>query len=259
MSVDDRPTRAQRASITARLLVEASLCDEPLQAAELLHQVILLNRGVAEGVARGYRNRGVPLDDLNQVAYEALTKAVLRFDPALGDDLLSFAVPTIRGELRRYFRDVGWTIRPPRRLQEMQARARRAIERLGHDLGREPVTEEIARDLGVSAADYVQALGALGCFAPASLDEPLDPRSAGSRADLLVTEDDLESRERRLVLAPAVRRLGDLEKRVLYLRYFEDLTQEEIGARLGMTQIQVSRLLARVLRRLREETGASDG
>ena len=112
-------SRTQRAEQTARLLNEAHHTDDPEEAEALRARVVLINRGVAEAVARRYRQRGLAQEDLDQVAYEGLTKAVARFDPALRNDLLTFAVPTIRGELQRYFRDQGWTVRPPRRIQEV--------------------------------------------------------------------------------------------------------------------------------------------
>ncbi|RYP79555.1 sigma-70 family RNA polymerase sigma factor, partial [Nocardioides guangzhouensis] len=120
------------------LLETAAVTTDPVERQRLLDEVVLLNADVAESVASRYRGRGIPTDDLRQVAYEGLVKAVHRFDPARRHDFLSFAVPTIRGEVQRYFRDQGWTVRPPRRIQDLQWRLHRAIEELSQDLGREP-------------------------------------------------------------------------------------------------------------------------
>ncbi|WP_121254682.1 sigma-70 family RNA polymerase sigma factor [Nocardioides ferulae] len=250
-------TRQHRSELTDRLLREAADCTDADRRRDLLEQVVVANRGVAEAVAARYRSRGLSQDDLNQVAYEGLTKAVLRFDAGLRNDLLSYAVPTIRGELQRYFRDQGWTIRPPRRIQELQWRAGQAVEGLSQEHGREPTPAEVVAELGVSADDYAEALEAFGCFTPASLDQPVSRGAVTTVAELLPEDGDsgLGASEARVTLAPVVRRLSARDRRILYLRFFEDRTQEEIGRELGVTQMQVSRLLSRILTRLRDEIG----
>jgi RNA polymerase sigma-B factor len=247
-------SRAERAELTGQLLAEAHACSDPSEARRLREQVVLINRGVAESVAARFRNRGVAQEDLVQVAYEGLTKAVHRFDPTLRNDLLTYAVPTIRGELQRYFRDQGWMVRPPRRIQETQWLLNLAVDRLSHQLGREPGEEEIARELGVGIHEYRETVEAFGCFQPTSLDQPAGRESETSVGDLLALEDgDGTASEARVMLAPVVRRLPERDRRILYLRFFEDLTQEEIGRDLGVTQMQVSRLLTRILGTLRED------
>ncbi|MDP2775538.1 MAG: sigma-70 family RNA polymerase sigma factor, partial [Nocardioides sp.] len=136
-------TRAERSERTASLLEAAAATSDPTETRALLDEVIVINRGVAESVASRYYDRGVDRDDLRQVAYEGLTKAVRRFDPGTRNDLLTFAVPTIRGELLRYFRDRGWTVRPPRRIQDLQWRVNQTIETLEGELGHSPSTAEI--------------------------------------------------------------------------------------------------------------------
>jgi RNA polymerase sigma-B factor len=245
-------TRSERAELSARLLSAASQCGDAEEAADLREQVVLLNRGVAEAVAIRYRNRGVALDDLNQVAYEGLTKAVLNFDPTLGKDLLGYAVPTIRGGIQRYFRDHGWVVRPPRRIQEQQWRVGQLIEDLGQELGGEPTAEDVAGALGVPLEEYLETVSAFGCFQPSSLDHPIADGS--TVADLLVADDrDGEAVETWVALAPLIRNLSERDRLVLFLRYFEDRTQDEIGEYLGVTQMQVSRLLTRILGTLRNE------
>lgn len=225
---------------------------------EVLNEIILINRPVAESIASRYFGRGIPPEDLRQTAYEGLVKAVHRFDRAKERDLLSFAVPTIRGEIRRYFRDHGWSVRPPRRIQELQQRIGRVNEILGQELGREPGVDEIVSGLGVERADFEAAVEAYGCFQPRSLDQPQGEEDGWTASDQLPADQtDQAAAEARLILAPVVRALPARDRRILYLRFFEDRTQEEIGREIGVTQMQVSRLLAGILGRLRE--GIDDG
>lgn len=246
-------TRAERAEQTDALLRAAHDTTDRDEADRLRARAVLINRGVAEAVARRYRQRGLAQDDLNQVAYEGLTKAVSRFDPELRNDLLTFAVPTIRGELQRYFRDQGWTVRPPRRIQEVQSHANTAVRELEQELGREPTDREVAAELDIPVAEYEEAMAALGCFQPTSLDLPVGAEST-TLGDLLPdVEEDHDASDARLMLEPVVRRLSERDRRILYLRFFEDLTQAEIGEDLGVTQMQVSRLLSRILGDLRHD------
>jgi len=247
-------SRAERSRRTAELIAEAHSCEDEDLKRRLLDQVILINRGVAEAVASRYRGRGVSQDDLVQVAYEGLTKAVRRFDPSTRNDLLTYAVPTIRGEVMRHFRDHGWSVRPPRRVQELQWRVNQCIERLEHELGREPRATEVIEELGIDEADYREAIEAFGCFQPTSLDQPVRSEATSSIGDLIPDVADQQgAADARVALAPVVRRLSERDRRILHLRYFEDLTQAEIGQDLGVTQMQVSRLLSRILGTLRED------
>ncbi|NPC98343.1 sigma-70 family RNA polymerase sigma factor [Nocardioides sp. zg-DK7169] len=251
---DRGKTRQQRSELTRELLDRASATTDEATRDALLEEVVLVNRGVAEAVAARYRNRGIAQDDLVQVAYEGLTKAVRRFDPALRNDLLTYAVPTIRGEVQRYFRDQGWTVRPPRRIQELQWRVNRCLDDLGHELGREPRDEEVMSRLALGSTEYREVLEAFGCFQPTSLDNPVSADGATTLGELIADEDRAQrASEARVVLAPVVRQLSERDRRILYLRFFEDRTQEQIGTELGVTQMQVSRLLSRILRRLRDQ------
>jgi RNA polymerase sigma-B factor len=251
------PAPDPRAELTSSLLVRANSETCPVQRRRLLEQVVLLNRSVAEGVASRYRNRGIAQEDLHQVAYEGLTKAVLRFDPSLSDDLLTYAVPTIRGEVQRYLRDQGWSVRPPRRVLDLQRRILQADQELTQRLGREPQAEEVREELGLPADEYGEALAAFACKQATSLDRPVGIAHTEPLGNLLSTDDAGRSAaEARLVLQPALRSLGERDREILYLRFFEDLTQKEIGDRLGVTQMQVSRLLSQLLARLRLEVAA---
>jgi len=248
-------TRAERARATDRLIEQARRTSDEHRRLEILEEVILINRGVAEAVASRYRRRGVAQEDLEQAAYEGLVKAVHRFDPERNKDLLTYAVPTIRGELQRHFRDHGWTVRPPRRVQELQWRVNRCIDELTQELGYEPSEDQVCERLGLSREEYDEAIVAFGCFTPTSLDQPLG-QGATTVADVLPDEaDDAEAAEARTTLEPVLKGLPERDRRILYLRFFEDQTQEEIGNELGVTQMQVSRLLSRILRDLRSALG----
>jgi RNA polymerase sigma-B factor len=264
-SEDDHDlTRAQRSDETAALLSALASASDPVEAEQLRERIVLINARVAEAVATRYERRGVPSDDLRQVAYEGLVKAVRRFDVTLRHDFLTFAVPTIRGELLRHFRDRGWTVRPPRRLQEIQTRAARVADRLAQDLGRDPTAEEVAAAIGEPVEDYQDAMAANGCFHPTSLDARTGAGAGTHGIGDLLPDDradrDYEAIEAKATLAPVLRRLPERDRRILYLRFFEDRTQHEIGHEIGVTQMQVSRLLMRILDDVRRELeGDADG
>jgi RNA polymerase sigma-B factor len=212
---------------------------------------------VAEAVANRYRGRGVATDDLHQAAFEGLVKAVHKFDPSVRPDLLTYAVPTIRGEVQRWFRDQSWMVRPPRRLQELQWRITRSIESLSQELGRDPTRSELSDSLGCTPDEVDEAVQSFGCFAPTSLDKTVG-ESGHSLGDTLPSPHPTDDKERSIVearaaLVPVLRRLPERDRRILYLRFFEDHSQEEIGAELGVTQMQVSRLLERIMRDLRAQ------
>ena len=221
-------------------------------------EVVLANLGVARSLAAAHRNKGIPPEDLEQVAFTALVAAARRFHPEAGGDFLAFAVPTIRGELKRHFRDCGWSVRPPRRVQEIHVRVLATRDRLSKAWDRPVTAAEIAEELGESERHVAEALSLDGCFAPTSLDKPL----ASGRATLgdLVPEgetSDQEAAEARLMIGPALRLLGERDRYVVRLRYFEGLTQREIGDELGVTQTQVSRILSRIIDELRHEWSRS--
>jgi RNA polymerase sigma-B factor len=253
-----RLSRQERSQRTDQLLTLAAGTDDPAEKAGLLDEVVVLNCRVADAVAARYRDRGVPLEDLQQAAYEGLVKAVRRFDATQAEDLLTFAVPTIRGEVQRYFRDRSWMVRPPRRVQELQQRVNATIARLYDQLGREPVEEEVCAELEIGPDEYAEVITAFGCFSPPSLDRPLGEDSGSATVGDLIADDneDQAAVEARCLLQPAVRTLGERDRQLLFLRFYEERTQREIGEELGLTQTQVSRLLERVLRDLRRSVGA---
>jgi RNA polymerase sigma-B factor len=220
---------------------------------QAIDQVVLSNVGVARGLAAAHRDKGVPREDLDQVAYTALVAAAQRFRPGEGRDFLSFAVPTIRGELKRHFRDYGWTVRPPRRVQEIHLQVLTARDALAQRLDRAPTPHEIASELGESDLHVAEALRLDGCFAPSSLDQAVGSGD-WTLGDLLpeAGEHVYDAADARVMLGPAIRRLGRRDRDVLRMRFFEGLTQQEIGERLGVTQTQVSRILTRITGELRK-------
>jgi RNA polymerase sigma-B factor len=249
------PGSSARADRTAEALRRAATCSEA-ERQVLLDEVVTLNLGVATSIAARYRTRGIAADDLRQVACLALVKAAHGYDATVGHDFLSYAVPTIRGEIKRHFRDQGWMIRPPRRIQELQARISAAEAELTQSLGRSPRPSEIARHLGEPSEDVNEALATAGCFIPSSLDRPAGADTSTPVGDLLGDEDAGQgAAEARVLLAPAVRRLGDRDRRILLLRFFHGLTQQEIADEIGVTQMQVSRLLTRIMADLRTVLG----
>jgi len=244
--------RNTRRRDTARLLDEASRADSPEERSALLDEVIRINMQVAGEIARRYHGRGIAGDDLDQVANLGLVKAAQGFDPSHGTDFLSFAVPTIRGEIRRYFRDFGWTIRPPRSVQELQTKITAAEGELYQQLGRSPRPSEVAEHLGVDLELVLDSLAANGCFAPVSLDTPVAEGETGPGDRLGGMDPAFASAEARVALKSVMRGLTRRERRILEMRFFGGCTQAEIGAEVGVTQMQVSRLLTRLLDRLRK-------
>ncbi|GAB2869996.1 sigma-70 family RNA polymerase sigma factor [Nocardioides pacificus] len=249
---DARLSRARRQELTALLLQRASVAtDEQVRDAALDH-VVVLNMVVARSMAARHRDKGIPIEDLEQVAYLALIRAARQFDTGREHNFLSYAVPTIRGELRKYFRDLGWTVRPPRRVQEIQSRVVAARATLAQGGGPVPTVAQIAASIDEDEESVAEALSAEGCFFPTSLDRPMGEDSSMTLGDSLVHDDESEreAAEARVVLRPVVRRLRERDRRILQLRYFEGCTQQEIADEIGVTQMQVSRLLTRILRDL---------
>lgn len=248
------PSREERSRRTAELLARRAGVTSDEERRSLTAEIVEVNRAVAVALARRYRGRGVAFEDLCQTAFEGLTKAVARFDDERSADLLTFAVPTIRGELLRHFRDHAWAVRPPRRVQEQWQLVHGVTEELRGRLGREPNAAEIADRVGLDEAAVLEAMRAVDCFQPLSLTQPTSGGTQLTLADVLCDDDDWNDlSDARVSLIPAVRRLSERDRRILYLRFFEDRTQAEIGTELGISQMQVSRLLVSVLGRLRQE------
>jgi RNA polymerase sigma-B factor len=215
---------------------------------------------LAESLARRYQHSGQPLDDLVQVASIGLLKAVDRFDSARGVTFESYAIPTILGELKRYHRDQGWSVRMPRRLQEHTLSIKDAIPVLAQDLGRSPTIAEIARHAQLSEEEVLEAMDAQDAYASISLDAPIDDDSESSTlSDRLATDvEEYEIAEEWAEFEPHLQRLPDRERRILVLRFFRDWTQSQIAEELGISQMHVSRLLSQTLQKLREAVAGVD-
>jgi RNA polymerase sigma-B factor len=247
-----------------RALLQRYHRDGDPQAREALVERFL---PLARQLARRYQRGSEPIDDLFQVASLGLVKAIDRFDPARGTAFSSFAVPTILGELKRHFRDTGWAVRVPRDLQELAVRVERRLGELSTELGRDPTVEELAEALGVGEEQILEALQAGAAHTAVSLDRPRgDEDDAGETvADTIGGEDPgYGLAEVGATLEGLMRRLPPREREVLRLRFEEDLTQSEIGERVGISQMHVSRLIRQSLSELRRaaeerETGPGPG
>ena len=219
---------------------------------QLRTELVTAHIGLAEYLARRFTNRGEPLDDLVQVASLGLLKAVDRFDPERGLEFSTYATPTIVGELKRHFRDKGWAVRVPRRVQELHLRLGTVVSTLSQELGRSPTIGEIAQAASVSEEDVLEAIEAGHAYRFTSLDAPSGADEEGTLATQLGGDDQaLVDSEHRVALSPLIARFPPRERTILHLRFFEGLTQSEIASRLGISQMHVSRLLARSLAQLR--------
>jgi RNA polymerase sigma-B factor len=245
---DGQAPKASRAGPDVLVRLGAMAAGEAGRAA-LRAQAIEQYLPMATRLARRYTGRGEPLADLIQVAAIGLVKAVDRFDPTRGVAFTSFAIPTIVGEIKRYFRDYVWHVRLPREMQEFGPRLTRATEELTHLRHRSPTTAELAAQLGVSQDDIVAARRYASAYRPLSFQQPGSTGGDGLRVvdGLSGSDHTIETVERRAVLRRGLAELPERQRRVIALRYFADLTQTEIAAELGVSQMQISRLLAQAL------------
>jgi RNA polymerase sigma-B factor len=209
---------------------------------------------LARQLARRYQRTNEPLDDLMQVASVGLVKAIDRFDPERGTAFSTFAVPTILGELKRYFRDAGWAAHVPRGMQERAMKLDQAVELLHRRLGRTPSTREVAAELELSEEEVLDAMEAQSAYDAIPLEQHRsdDSELGSTYADTLASEEErYELVEYGATIAPALRALSQRDRLILHLRFSEDLTQSEIAERIGVSQMHVSRLIRRALTRLR--------
>jgi len=236
-----------RADALADKLREYSRTRDP----KLRDELITSHVGLVEQLAKRFANRSEPLDDLVQAGSIGLIKAVEGFDPDLGFEFAAYATKTIVGELKRHFRDKGWSVRAPRRVQELYLSLGQTIEELSQRLGRSPTVKELAVESGVTEDAVLEALEAGHAYRSTSLDNPgPEGETLGNR---LGTEDfEFDKAEDRAVLLPHLAALPARERLILKLRFVDDLTQSEIAQRVGLSQMHVSRLLARSLAMLHE-------
>ena len=218
---------------------------------EIRNTLIESHLGLVEYLARRFSGRGEPLDDLVQVATIGLVKAVDRFDPDRNVEFSTYATPTIVGELKRHFRDKGWAVRVPRRLQELNLRLGPVISKLSQELQHSPTVTEIAREAEATEDEVLEALDSAHAYSLISLDAGATDEGLSYHEQIGDLDEALEALEDRVSVAPLLRQLPPRERRMLHLRFFKGLTQSEIAEELGISQMHVSRLLARTLATLR--------
>ena len=220
---------------------------------------------LVRALARRFASRGQPVEDLIQVGSIGLIKAVDRFDLDRGVELSTYATPTILGEIKRYFRDKGWAVKVPRSLQDLNVRLNRVMEALTVELHRSPTIAELAAAIGVSEEEVVEALESGRAYSSVSIFSggPDDDESSSLLDSLGGEEEAYEVFEQRRVLAPAMERLDPRERLILHLRFFEGMTQTQVAARIGISQMHVSRLIRKSIESLRlymaEEKSQTDG
>jgi RNA polymerase sigma-B factor len=218
----------------------------------LRERIILAYLGLADRLAERYRsNRAVSLEDLRQVARLGLVKAVDRYQPERANPFIPYAVATVIGELKRHLRDASWRLRVPRGTKDLALRLCRAIDELPQQLGHSPTVAELAEHLGASTEEVLEAIEVAQTRSAPSLDQPAGEDGEAVLGDFVVDKGHREELEDLLVLPELVGRLPERERRIILLRYVEDLTQDEIAARMRMSQMHVSRLLRRALERMR--------
>ncbi len=252
-SPDDNPRPATEAKTVERLLEEYATSRRP----EIREELIVLHLGLVSRLARQLAGRSPILDDLIQVGYIGLMKAIERFEPGRNVAFTSYAIPTIAGEMKRYLRDKGPIIHIPRQIQEQRHGLERAVDKLTQKLHRPPTDTEVAQELGWDPRRVIDTR-ASELANPISLDRLVslntDDTSTIELGDAIpLTDDDLQRSEDRVILGRLIDRLSPRQRAILYLLFYEDLSQAEIGERLSISQMQVSRLCRAALERLREE------
>ena len=219
-------------------------------------QLVMSHMNLVTFLANKFKNRGEPLDDLMQVGYLGLLKAIDRFDPERGLEFTTFATPTILGEIKRHFRDKGWSVRVPRRLQELSAKVNQATDKLTNELQRSPKVEEIAEYLDVTVDEVLEAMESSSAYTSVPIEAPgaSDSDDAPSILDRYADDDnELDFTDDRLVIEEAIRDFSPREREVIELRFVKGMTQIEIAKKLGISQVQVSRLLRRTLKKVQDK------
>lgn len=240
-------TRQRSRDLFSRLAAARSDHDRAACRDDLVH----LHLPLVTHCAVRYRNRGEPLEDLVQVGTIGLLKAIDQFDDQRGAEFTTYATPTILGEIKRHFRDKGWAIRVPRRLQELRQQVDLATQDLTQDRGRSPTPRELAEAIGCDVEEVLEALESGRAYATLSLDSTVPDTGAGIVETLGETDDRLDRVELRASLRPVLSGLPPRERRILMLRFFKNMTQSQIAEEVGLSQMHVSRLLARTLDELR--------
>ncbi len=248
-TISSAPPRA-RAVELRQILDETCTCDDPAERQRRRRSVIMEYLPVARSIAARYSGRGVERSDLDQLAFVGLIKAVRRWLPGRSEDFLQFAVPTIVGEIKRYFRDQSWTVRPPRRVQELRASVNEAEQVYWQRHGARPTDADLARELGVQPRDISEARGAAALCRPPSLDEV-----HGSGWTIAQTcgaaDPEMSKVEDRVAVGRLLATLTDRERQVVQMRFGNGWSQSRIGREIGVSQMQVSRWLRAIAGKLR--------
>ena len=219
-------------------------------------KLVMSHLNLVRFIANKFKNRGEPIDDLIQVGYLGLLKAIDRFDPSRGLEFTTFATPTIMGEIKRHFRDKGWSVRVPRRLQELSAKVNQATDTLTSQLQRSPTIAEIADYLDATVDEVLEAMESSSAYSSVSLEAPsgADDDDTPSVIDRYATEDsDLALTDDRIIIEEALASFSPRERDVIEMRFLKGMTQIEIAEKLGISQVQVSRLLRRTLKKIQDK------
>lgn len=219
-------------------------------------KLVMSHLNLVRFIANKFKNRGEPIDDLIQVGYLGLLKAIDRFDPSRGLEFTTFATPTIMGEIKRHFRDKGWSVRVPRRLQELSAKVNQATDTLTSQLQRSPTIAEIADYLDATVDEVLEAMESSSAYSSVSLEAPsgADDDDTPSVIDRYATEDsDLAFTDDRIIIEEAFASFSPRERDVIEMRFLKGMTQIEIAEKLGISQVQVSRLLRRTLKKIQDK------
>lgn len=249
VAVAVRPS--ERSDAVRTLLADLETCTDADRQEHIRQRVVLLTLPVARSIASRYRNRGVDIGDLEQIAALGLMKAVRRWQPGLSEDFLQYAVPTITGEIKRFFRDRWWTVRPPRRLQEARAALVQAEQVLRQRTGTEPDDAALAVEMDSDVETVREAKQVRQSARPASLEDPAADNGVIDRA--VAGEDPaLQRAEQRIDVQRMLQDLPERDRKVIELRFFKNWSQSRIGDQIGVSQMQVSRILRDVTRRLRD-------
>lgn len=219
-------------------------------------KLVMSHLNLVRFITNKFKNRGEPIDDLIQVGYLGLLKAIDRFDPSRGLEFTTFATPTIMGEIKRHFRDKGWSVRVPRRLQELSAKVNQATDTLTSQLQRSPTIAEIADYLDATVDEVLEAMESSSAYSSVSLEAPsgADDDDTPSVIDRYATEDsDLAFTDDRIIIEEALASFSPRERDVIEMRFLKGMTQIEIAEKLGISQVQVSRLLRRTLKKIQDK------
>src|SRR4051812_5251026 len=245
---------AERDAVTSELFARLAAVDTPEQHERIVEQIVQLYLDLCSSMAGRYRGRGIEYEDLVQVARLALVKAVRRYEPGHAPCFAAYAVPTISGELKRWFRDRGWVVRPTRRLQELRGQIQSVRAQLEQELGASPSDADLAKEMRATVEEVREVAAASTGFRPLSLDfsrsDGSDDVGPNLAAFLATSDDALEGADDRVSLSAALGHLNDGERELIRMRYVEGMTQREIGEARGVSQMQVSRDLSRLMLRL---------